>query len=441
MKSKLLLKLALFVITLNAYSQDNMELSNKISNSYAENGSYVIYSPRDSEAFENLKFIEYIKLDKTKFDFAKILIPKVVIVDTKQGDDLKKNQKRIEFLKKNTLENSIDGLELTKSKFDFNNSDVIILGNSESNSIDIKENSYQDYSFKDNVIAKYQGEKSNNLFYIVDFGFYGIIEESEYNKSVSERVNAYKDACENITNIKTGELREESKKWLDGNFIKIFPEEKIYMYDVSYLYNGPVNVGGPTQISLNSFAISNISPKSISKEDFPTSKEINYVSYNYVKDFNVLKLIYKEKTPLDSIYKGGNNNRSSYSYWKKGESEDPILDLEKDAILGGEKDISKYNNKYFLNKVKEKDLIRKEPLDLEFKKSKYLKNSYNISLLHGIELSSFSKNEEINFSVNKPTSFYSEEIKLFQPDINRKFDVRVDKPDFNFTYVDLGFIR
>lgn len=448
MKSKLLLKISLFVITLNAYAQDNSELSNKISKSYLEIGRYKIYSSKDAEVFENLKFIEFVKLDETKFDFAKIVIPKIVIVDSKQGDNVKKNQKRIEFLEKNSPEKSMDGLELTKSKFDFNNSEVIILGNSKYYPINATENSYLErISFQDNVIAKYQGEKSNNVYYIVDFGFYGIIEENEYNKPVSERINAYKEASENIANIKIGQLREESKKWLGGNFIKLFPEEKIYMYDVSYLFTGPpAKTGSPTQFSLNSIAISNISPKSISKEDFPKSKEINYVSYKYVKDFNVLNLIYYRKTPLDSIYEGGKSDRSSsYSYWEKGKSQDPILDLEKDAILEGEKDISKFDFKYFLNKVKEKDLLKKAPLNLNFVRSSGDSDfDIEIGLLSNYRLhlySNYRNKDELIFNVAKIFDGHESENNIFQTDIERKYDTRVDKPNFNFTIVDLKFIE
>lgn len=445
MKSKLLLKLSLFVITLNTYAQDNSELSTKISNSYVKEGSYKIYSPKDAEEFENLKFIEFVKLDETKFDFAKIVIPKIVIVDKKQGDDIKKNQKRMEFFEKNSIEKNMDGLELTKSKFDFNNSEVIILGNSELYPIYAKGNSYlKRISFQDNVIAKYQGEKSNNVYYIVDFGFYGIIEENEYNKPVSERINAYKEAAENIANIKSSQLREESKKWFGGNFIKLFPEEKIYMYDVSYLITGPAKKGSPTQISLNSIALSNISPNSISKEDFPTSKEINYVSYKYVKDFNVLNLIYYRKTRLDSIYECDNKRRSSYSYWEKGESQDPILDLEKDAIFGGEKDISKFDFKYFLNKVKEKNLIKEAPLYLNFVKSEASDSQIEIGLLSEFRLrldSNYSNKDELIFAVAKTGNSYTNELYEFQPDVERKYDIRVDKPNFNFTIVDLRFIE
>ena len=100
MKTKLIFNITLLIITFYSYSQDKNDLDTKISNSYAENGNFSIYSLKETETIENLKFIEYVKLDKLKFDFAKILIPKIVVIDTKQGDDGKKNQKRIEFLKK-----------------------------------------------------------------------------------------------------------------------------------------------------------------------------------------------------------------------------------------------------------------------------------------------------------------------------------------------------
>jgi hypothetical protein len=278
MKTKLFLNLGLLFITLNAFSQDNIELSNKISNSYVENGNYVIYSQKDSEVFENLKFIEFVKLDTSKFDFAKILIPKVVLVDTKQGDDVKKNQKRIEFLKNNDLEKTIVDLELKISKFDFNNPDIILLGNSKSNPINIKENANRHYEFGDNVIAKYKGENSSKIYFLILFKFntgkiiredwegrkfyetlefYGIIEENEYNKSISEREIEYNQANENLSKLEKEKLRQKSKEWINGNFPKIFPEEKIYVYDVSYFFKGEKVEGeGISEHKVNTLALS-----------------------------------------------------------------------------------------------------------------------------------------------------------------------------------------
>ena len=88
-------------------------------------------------------------------------------------------------------------------------------------------------------------------------------------------------------NIEKEKLKEESKKWLDGNFVKIFPEEKIYVYDVSYLFRGEIVEGeGLSEHKVNTLALSNINPSSITKGDFPVNKELNFVSYKYIKDYN-----------------------------------------------------------------------------------------------------------------------------------------------------------
>jgi hypothetical protein len=467
MKTKLLLNLALLVITLNAFSQDNIELSNKISNSYVENGNYGIYSQKDSDVFEDLKFIEFVKLDTSKFAFAKILIPKVVLVDTKQGDDVKKNQKRIEFVKKNDLEKIIDDLELKISKFDFNNPDIILLGNSKSNPINIKENANRNYEFGDNVIAKYKGENSSKIYFIILFKFntgkiiredwegrkfyetlefYGIIEENEYNKSISEREIEYNQANENLSKLEKEKLKEESKKWLSGNFIKIFPEEKIYVYDASYLFRGEIVEGeGISEHKVNTLALSNINPSTITKEDFPKNKELNFVSYKYIKDYNVIDLFYDKKTVLDSIFNIKEKSHGWFEDWKKGVSVDPMIDLEKDAILGGEKNINKYNKDYFLKKIKNKDVIVKQPLFLisesDFKINRIDRDvrekqvtSLRFKILNDINISADNNYFNVYQSGGKST------IEEFSG-VRRDFDTRVDKPNYNFVTCDTGFFN
>lgn len=462
MKTKLFLNLGLLFITLNAFSQDNIELINKISNSYVQNGNYVIYSQKDSEVFENLKFIEFVKLDTSKFDFAKILIPKVVLVDTKQGDDVKKNQKRIEFLKKNDLEKTIDDLELKISKFDFNNPDIILLGNSKLNPINIKENANRHYEFGDNVIAKYKGENTSKIYFIILFKFntgkiiredswgrkfyetiefYGIIEENEYNKSISEREIEYNQANENLSKLEKEGLRQKSKEWINGNLPKIFPEEKIYVYDVTYLFKGEkVEGDGISENKVNTLALSNINPSSITKEDFPKNKELNFVSYKFIKDYNVIDLFYNKKTPIDSIYNIKDRSHGWFQDWKKGVSVDPIIDLEKDAILGGEKNISKFNKDYFLKKINNKDIIGKQPLFLVAEYGdQYNPDILKFKILRDIRIGSGSDYFYVGQSGGKSSlEGFDDKGKSY---IDRKFDLRIDKPNFNFVTCDTGFFN
>ena len=456
MKTKLLLNLALLFITLNAFSQENIELINKISNSYVLNENYVIHSTKDSEAFENLEFIEFVKLDTSKFNFAKILIPKIVIVDTKQGDNVKKNKKR-----KLEIENyhlNLDGLISTKSKFDFNNPDIILLGNSKSNPINIKENIYikentiRHYEFGDKVIAKYKGENSSKIYFIILFKFkkyyeinyelkydtkefYGIIEENEYDKSISEREIAYNQANENISKLEKEELRQE---WINGNFPKIFPEEKIYLYDAAYFFRGERLEGeGISELKVNTLALSNINPSSITKEDFPKNKELNFVSYKLIKDYNVIDLLYDKKTPIDSIFKIKERGYVIFQDWKKGVS---IIDLEKDSILGGDKDISKYNKDYFLKKIKNEDEIEKQLLFLISESDLTYSHDTREKIIISLK---FKILNEIGIMAD--TTYFrvyrsggNGNILAFNG-VSREFDTRVDKPNYNFVVCDNAF--
>lgn len=436
MKIKQLVNLALLFFVINANAQELNQLDKKITNSFLVNEHFTIKSPKDAEGFEDLKFIGYEKLEPSKFEFAKLLIPKIIIVDSKQGDDDKKNGKRIEYLKKyktyDTSGNLLDGLKISNLKFDFNNSEEIILGNKENNAIYVSEKVYIYFSFDENVIAKYKAEKSNKNYYVIKIkNFYYIIDESEYNKPIPEREIKFKEAGQVIEQFKISKLREQSKNWAYGNFAKIFPEEKIYLYDISYLLDGDIKV--------NSLAVSNISPNLISKENFPKNEKINFVSYRFVKDFNVFDLINKKSETLDSVYFGGYNGLSAFSYWKKGESENKILDDEKDAIFGGENNISKYDFKYFLEKVKRYDLIGKAPLNFTFKLSNDYNSLFEIRLLSGFMLSIYGKDEIIKFSAGKDS--YSYGIQGFNVSEEREFDTRVDKLDFNFVLVDVAFIE
>lgn len=446
MKTKLIFNITLLIITFYSYSQDKNDLDTKNSNSYAENGNFSIYSLKETETIENLKFIEYVKLDKLKFDFAKILIPKIVVIDTKQGDDGKKNQKRIEFLKKNKIifENNafkhskqyeysdIEGLQLSKSKFDFKNAEIILLGklgNSKQKDILVSKNIKGNYDFKDNVISKFIGETSNKIYYVVDLGFYGIIEENEYNKSFSDKEIAYKEAEYNFENLEKEKLKILSYNWLNGNFLKIFPEEKIFLYDVSYLIK--------SDIKINSLAISNINPSSISKADFPENEQISLVNFNYNRDYNIFDLLNKGEVELDSIYVGGYRSSNDYSTWKKGESDNKMLDMEIDEIISNPK---KFNFEYFLKKTKTLDLIAKDPLNLKFYLNNNEGSSFKIELLNDYTLQTSFTNEKLFFRISTPGYNGNPQSYGFKSEINREFDTRVDNINFNFTLPEFGFI-
>jgi hypothetical protein len=441
MKAKQLLNFVLLLISFHSYSQDASDLEKNIRNSYVDQLDFFLYSAKDSEKFENLKFIEYVKLDKSKFEFAKILIPKLVIIDTKQGDDPKKNKKRIDFLQRygiGSLEgqknwNYITGLQWAENlKFDFNNSNYIIWGNSVSNAINVSENLFKTYQFEDTVIAKYKGETSDKFYYIIKIDeFYGIVYENEYNKSVSEKEVLYEEAKEQIAKIEKGKLRGESEKWMGGNFTKIFPDEKIYMYDVSYFYKGSRNEGEKTvEFKVNALALSNISPVSISEEDFTRTTKLNFISYKYIKDYNVLDLLVNKTTQLDSLFYIKQGPGYYYEGWKKGVNIDPILDLEKDAILGGDKNISKYSPDYFLKKIQNKDVFGKRPL---FLTAEYGNDGFiRFKMLETISIGAGKD----FFGVYVSKNIW---IEGFAEGLRRSFDTRVDQPNFNFVTIDSGF--
>ena len=252
-------------------------------------------------------------------------------------------------------------------------------------------------------------------------------------------------------NIEKEKLREDSKKWLDGNFVKIFPDEKIYLYDVSYLFIGEIVEGeGISEHKVNTLALSNINPSFITKEDFPKNKELNFVSFKYIKDHNVIDLIFNKKTPLDSIYNIKEKSHGWFQDWKKGVSVDPILDLEKDAILGGEKNISKYNKDYFLKKIKNKDVIERQPLFLisenEFKINRIDRDtrekvliSLRFKILRDISIGSGNNYFYVGQSGgNSRIEGFDDKGQSY---IDRKFDISVDKPNFNFVTCDTGFFN
>jgi hypothetical protein len=443
MKIKQLLNLALLFFVINANAQELNQLDKKITNSFLVNEHFTIKSPKDAEVFEDLKFIGYEKLETSKFEFAKLLIPKIIIVDSKQGDDDKKNGKRIEYLKKyktyDASGNLLDGLKISNLKFDFNNSEEIILGNKQYNAINVSEKVYKSFSFDENVIAKYKAEKSNKNYYVIkNKNFYYIIDESEYNKPISEREIKFEEAKQVIEQFKISKLREQSKNWVNGNFSKIFPEDKIFLYNVSYFFKGETSTGDDiSEHKVNALALSNINPSSISKEDFPKNEELNLTGYKHIKDYNVVDLLYNKKTPLDSVFYKKPSANSWFSDWKKGVSVNPILDSEKDAVLGGEINTSKYSADYFLKKIKNKDIIGKEPL---FLTATIAGNEIVFETVTATVISAGNDYFKVNHygGLGLIKGFDDEGSDTY---LERSFDTRIDKPNFNFVTVDSGFFR
>jgi hypothetical protein len=251
-------------------------------------------------------------------------------------------------------------------------------------------------------------------------------------------------------NIEKEKLRQNSKEWINGNFPKIFPEEKIYLYDVSYFFKGEKVEGeGISEHKVNTLALSNINPSSITKEDFPKNNELNFVSYKYIKDYNVIDLIYNKKTLIDSTFNIKERSHGWFQDWKKGVSVDPIIDLEKDAILGGEKNISKYNKEYYLKKIKNEDVIEKQPLFL-ISESDFINRIdggtrekvlilLKFKILRDIRIGSGNNYFYVGQSGGK-SSLEGFDDKG-QSYIDREFDISVDKPNFNFVTCDTGFFN
>ena len=501
----LFLLITLFVNT-NGQSID-FNSPDELRNFFISQQRTVILPDYEASKIGDLSFTKYTKLKKTDFLYLKISLPRYVIIDNKEIDenDKKKVLKRSEFLKKNGYINEYTqtlraGITYSNLRFDFSNDEYFILGREIDNSdfynekIDINsiysfsgENGYTGFRIADTIVRQYTSAIDNKKYYVClltntssktsPFNkerypkrrYYGIFSDEDLNSSSKSRLTYFNENEDAIKNKNLSELRKNSKQWLNGYFTNIFPEDKLFVYSVSFWkypkYDSEfVNVKDSMLVS--TFALSNIKPEKMNSSNFETDTSIfytlNYDKHEYLKTFDIIKLVSEESIFLDSVY-ANITKPISGDYWEKGEIQDSLFDNEKSEIYNSLSNHLKFNLDYYRKKMLAKYNPAKFAANITFGYSSANENGFSIGIdfigdVNDGDIISFFdgiKNNANNYefdltkydntlSINKGISSYSR-----QPNsgynlkkIKTTYDIRVDdiSDGFGFTFTDPDFI-
>lgn len=487
----------LFHIVAIGQNSDKFSPEN-IRNYFISKNQYVIMPHYESSLIGDLNFKKFVKLKKTDFINLKMSVPKYVIIDNKQIDknDEKKVKKRRDFLDKNGYINEYTqtyrvGIEYSNLKFDFSNDEFLILGKEGekprnpyyANNIEIKtiynlgeDFSYSKYRIADTIVRQYTNSVDNKSYYICvlinqkSTQLVAIFSEDDLAKSAQERKSFYVKNEDIIANNRLSYLREKSKDWFNGYFQDIFPEDKLFVYSVSfwkYPKHEKEYVNVKDSMLVSTFAISNLKPEKINPSNFETDTSnfytLKYDKHEYLKTLDIIKLVSEKSIFLDNVY-ANITKPTNGSYWEKDEIQDSLFDKEKSEIYKNLSNHLKFNLDYYRKKMIAKYNPAKFEANIIFSWRDFsggegfkigidyigkVEDGYTTSFFdyiktdvnnYAFDLTKYDNNVSINKGNHSYGRYPNNGYNLRQ--IKTTYDIRVDdiSNGFNFTFTDPDFL-
>lgn len=466
MKTKKIIYLIFLLIGIDVCAQQPTDERTKdIVTNFLENKNVSVFRKTEADSLANFKFIGYEKTKASQWEFTQIYIPSYVIIDSK-----KISEKNTEKLAARKLELKNQGLTesgapvwnqnystgtlkkdlyLTDAKFFISDTLKISISGSNNEAPNFFESSitktgdkFSEKKIKiyDFVVSKFINEKNNKIYYFVSyvdysrstlFVQYGVVSEDDFNKSTSEKAIIFKEAKLGLRNDKLSELKKN--KTLTDVFSKIFPKNKVYLYDVAYKDTDISNNSNSVETIIHSLAISNINPNLILKSDFPTNEKLQFINFKLEREFDYLELILDINTRVNNTYQKSLNN-----------SNDDFIVDEINTIKINDSLINSFDYKYFRNKVENLVTFFEIPTYINFSH-----NKYDNSVIFGVGLydeilvfdfyisylnNKFTVKKYENLSYSGPRKVYSN--YNISPNIERTIDPRVDQDNFKFVVVE-----
>lgn len=466
MKTKKIIYLIFLLIGIDVCAQQPTDERTKdIVTNFLENKNVSVFRKTEADSLANFKFIGYEKTKASQWEFTQIYIPSYVIIDSK-----KISEKNTEKLAARKLELKNQGLtesgapvwnqnystgtlkkdlHLTDAKFFISDTLKISISGSNNEAPNFFESSitktgdkFSEKKIKiyDFVVSKFINEKNNKIYYFVSyvdysrstlFVQYGVVSEDDFNKSTSEKAIIFKEAKLGLRNDKLSELKKN--KTLTDVFSKIFPKNKVYLYDVAYKDTDISNNSNSVETIIHSLAISNINPNLILKSDFPTNEKLQFINFKLEREFDYLELILDINTRVNNTYQKSLNN-----------SNDDFIVDEINTIKINDSLINSFDYKYFRNKVENLVTFFEIPTYINFSH-----NKYDNSVIFGVGLydeilvfdfyisylnNKFTVKKYENLSYSGPRKVYSN--YNISPNIERTIDPRVDQDNFKFVVVE-----
>jgi len=470
----------------------------EVIENYAKANRFIVMNKKFSDTIENLEFVGFKAIKLKDWDYAKIDFPFIVVIDTseyKTEEDLRleEEQRKIEAEKLKVQQAEQRAIEQKKErrkrfanklldvalgetssnssstndqkkveeitekpplplvhlysnlKIHFSKDDYIMNYNGKGNGIEnFEELKNSDIYIKDTVVKKYRSSK-NEIYYFVttNYNLVGVISEAEFLNQREERQKRYQKLQKDIESQKLVQMKEESKNWINGKFLDLFPDENLHVYQVKYLKIGNYESADTIACYANSF--SNIPPDNISGNDFLSAKKaymnssyykLIFDGFEYKKTINIYELITSKTLQLDSVYIKRRLNFGALEDWEKGVKLHPVIDKEKDAMLTNINSYKKFNRDYFKNKLKLTNYNLIDPAPL------YLKVNITdgaILFKTGLEERNYSGNYisvTANLSQNQTVSVIKKNNRNGAFNTTNSYDLRVDKAKYNFVAVD-----
>lgn len=423
----------------NIFSQYSLSKENQsIADDFIKTNDYLIVNEQFISTKERLIFKEYRKFNVNEIEKLKVTFPKYLMVDTKTkpGKEIK------QVIKSETV--------YTDLQFDFTDAPFLVFKDSETS---INNEFYNvEYRFSDLIVAKYVTEKSNEIFYICKLNInndtsYGVFSESDLD--ISNKQKNYDFVINGNESLNLEDIKTDAKKYLEGYFSNIFPDNEIYLYDVVYDIN---IVGSEQKAKFVTTAISNTKENKLNIEDFYSTEKHKPIEFKYKSSINIYKLL-SSPIIIDSITAIKNLQNSEFRYWNQ-EDQDIRINNEVKLMKQNLSNFTKFNSTYFTNKFKDLSYfgtIDKKPYILKVKKedergneigfefNQYIQEG-NYDIDHGAKLSIETNETKVIFKYmpQKMGNYgYSYDDYNFIPkSITREFDTRLDSLNFKFVFVD-----
>jgi hypothetical protein len=442
---KKVLFLLSIITSLNVMGQEPMSNEAKtIADFYYTTNRIKLLNPAEASEIEELKFIGFEKTDLKKWEKTKVSVVNYVVVDTY----VSKKKKKKKTKKKNWVKSNM--------KFDFIENTFVFLGHkgervSESAiySSD-KISKFVPITITDNIVQKYISSKTNTFYYVVkllsnkEFISYGFVSKEEYEKSSELKAKQFAKSSQKIKDLEFDKFKKELSQEVKAKITKLFPDEKIYMYDVSYIKKRFYSDQPPVVIYTK--AVSNIHPDKIVKENFNSAKGLTLNGFKFFKDFDVFRGIFDRVINSGYTYFMKGKNIGDWGEWQEGKDTwDVLINEEKNAIEKNWRNAKKFDKSYFVKKITNKATIEKSPLQLgvEYNSFEQSKNLFIFNLHFGrgmgkeMKISIKSEGEKVYFKLGS----YSKEGSISDMDnLSKKLDTRIDELNFPFVYTLKGLL-
>lgn len=462
------LVLIVFALMQTVHSQvQNKKEKSIIIGGLAKQGNIKIVSQDMANSINRLIYKGYKRFTESDFNSLKVYLPNYLLIDPKA----RKGRQIKQEIRKNLKE--------TDLKFDFDNDKSIFfddlktvrLQSLKKDKID-RINSVQ----MDLIFQEYYDEVTQNVFY---FGsFFGIPKNSERTikvffcikgedlKIVNKKRNK-ENFYSNFNRIASFEKKAQIKKireWygkngLNGYFKEVFPNDSVFIYDVKYTTTA-LDLG---ELNLWTKAISNSRLSSLAdllpyKTNYYTPIQIKFNS-----SVNIYELLHEKNIFIDSVLVYNRIEeryiRPNYMRAQNYNNVDIRVREEIRSIDSSIEEFFKYDSIYFSKKSKDSIVWRTEPLFLTVnyensygnpRAKKEIRFDFKVGESKGpwtnesgIMTRKYLENE---LQVVK-SSFggiynlnYERKLRFPRNKIDSTYDVRVDKPDFSFSYVDPSFL-